>query len=58
MDRVEEFLKELSELLHKHEVVLTSCGCCGGIGLDSSTAPFVRSIDSCINEIASNNEIV
>lgn len=29
MDRLEEFLKELSELTQKHGFVIGGCGCCG-----------------------------
>lgn len=34
--RVENFLKELSELTKKHKIAIAGCGCCGSPFLESA----------------------
>jgi len=38
-NKADEFLKELSGLSRKHEILVTACSCCDGIHLESLNDP-------------------
>lgn len=41
MERLKDFLKELSELTKKYNIAISGCGCCGSPYIDDFQEEFV-----------------